>query len=96
MNVTFDKALDKDLCESTIKSAISAYFESVGTDESELSHEAMLIQAHIAMAIYKKAASDGKPVPPLRYSDIELTNTMTRKLFKHLSKYVLELDFDKI
>lgn len=96
MNIKIEKALDNNLCESTIKSCISAYFESVGTDEGELCHEAMLIQAHIAMALYKKAAKEGKPVTPLSYADIELTNKMTQKLFKHLSEYVLELDFDEL
>ena len=96
MIIKTEKALDKDLCEATIKGAIGAYFESVGTDEGELCHEHMLIQAHVAMAIYKKAASEGKPVIPISYADIELTNKMTQKLFKHLSEYVMELDFDKI
>ena len=96
MNIKLEKALDKDFCESTIKGAISAYFESIGTDESELSHEAMLIQAHIAMAIYKKAAKEGKPVIPLSYVDVTMVDLMIEKLFRHLSEYVSELDFDMI
>ena len=96
MNPKRKEVLDKNFCEDIIKGAMGAYFESVGTDEGELCHEHMLIQAHIAMALYKKAAKEGKPVTPLSYADIELTNKMTRKLFKHLSEYVMELDFDEI
>ena len=57
-----------------------------------------LVEATIkgCIAPYKKAAREGNPVPPMHYSDIDLANKMTRKLFKHLSEYVLELDFDKI
>ena len=96
MNIKSEKVLDKDLVEATIKGCIAPYFESVCVYDGELAHEYLLIQAHIAMALYKKAAREGNPVPPMHYSDIDLANNMTRKLFKHLSEYVLELDFDKI
>lgn len=96
MNLKRKEVLDKDLCESTIKGFISTYFETLGTEEGDVCHEAMLIQAQVAMAIYKMAAKEGKPVTPLSYSDVALVDVMTQKLFRHLSDYVLELDFDKI
>lgn len=99
MNIRKENVLDKDLCESTIKGFISSYFETLGSEEydrTEVCYENLLIQAQIAMALYKKAAKEGKPVPPLHYTDVALVDVMTAKLFRHLSDYVLELDFDKI
>lgn len=96
MNPKRKEVLDKNFCEGIIKGFISSYFESIGSEEGDISHEAMMIQAHVTMALYNKAANEGKPVTPISYSDIELTNKMTQKLFKHLSEYVLELDFDEL
>lgn len=99
MNIKKENVLDKDLCESVIKEFVSSYFESLGSDEydrTELGHENLLIQAQVAMTLYKKAAREGKPVRPLHYTDIALVDVMTEKLFRHLSEYVLELDFDEL
>lgn len=96
MNIKKENVLDKDLCESVIKGFISSYFESLGSDEGDVSHINLLIQAQVAMTLYKKAAQEGKPVRPLHYTDIVLVDVMTEKLFRHLSEYVLELDFDEL
>lgn len=96
MNIKSEKVLDKDLVESTIKGFISSYFESIGSEEGDGCHETLLIQAHVAIALYNKAAKEGKPVTPLSYIDVAMVDTMTEKLFRHLSEYVLELDFDEI
>lgn len=96
MNIKKENVLDKDLCESVIKGFISSYFESLGSDEGDVGHINLLIQAQVAMTLYKKAAQEGKPVRPLHYTDIVLVDVMTEKLFRHLSEYVLELDFDEL
>lgn len=96
MNVQKENVLDKDFCESVIKGFISSYFESLGSDEGDVGHINLLIQAHVAMTLYKKAAQEGEPVRPLHYSDIALVDVMTEKLFNHLSEYVMALDFDEI
>ena len=96
MNPKRKEVLDKSFCEGIIKGFISSYFESIGSEEGDISHEAMMIQAHVTMALYNKAANEGKPVTPLSYIDVAMVDVMTEKLFRHLSEYVLELDFDEI
>lgn len=96
MNPKRKEVLDKNFCESIIKGFVSSYFEYLGSYEGDVCHEAMMIQAHVVMALYNKAAKEGKPVTPLSYIDVAMVDTMTEKLFRHLSEYVLELDFDEI
>lgn len=96
MNPKRKEVLDKKFCEDIIKGFISSYFEALGSEEGDGCHENLLIQAHVAIALYNKAAKEGKPVTPLSYIDVAMVDVMTEKLFRHLSEYVLELDFDEL